>query len=101
MSEVVQDAVAEKLELSGLWRRVKARWLEVMQSPELTEPQRLWIRQRREHCQAQITPVPVPERLDIVAINKAANATQVRMGIAQPNGVMFRACFEGKSAKKK
>ena len=97
MSEVVQDAVAEKLELSGLWRRVKARWLEVMQSPELTEPQRLWIRQRREHCQAQITPLAVPERLDIVAINKAANATQVRMGIAQPNGVMFRTYPGGKS----
>jgi hypothetical protein len=100
MSEVVQDTVAEKLEVSGLWRRAKARWLEVMQSPELTEPQRLWIRQRRKHCQAQIAPVPVPERLDIAAINKAANDTQARMGIAQPNGVMFRAFPEGKNAKK-
>lgn len=97
MSDVVQDAVAEKLEVSGLWRRAKARWLEVMQSPELTEPQRLWIRQRREHCQAQITPLAAPERLDIAAINKAANATQVRMGIAQPNGATFRAFPERKS----
>ena len=102
MSEVVQDTVAEKLEVSGLWRRAKARWLEVMQSPELTEPQRLWIRHRREHCQAQITPLAAPEKLDIAAINKAANATQARMGIAHPNGAMFRAFPpQERNAKKK
>jgi hypothetical protein len=91
MSDVVNDAVAEKLEASGLWRRAAARWLDVMQSPVLTDPQRFWIRQRRAYCQSQITPLVVPERLDINEIARAASETQKRMGIAQPNGSMFRA----------
>lgn len=90
MSDVVDDALAEKLEASGLWRRAKARWLVVMQSPELNESQRLWIRWRREYCQSQITPMVVPERLDITAVSKAASATQERMGIALVDGAMFR-----------
>lgn len=102
MSDVVNDAVAEKLEASGLWRRAKARWLEVMQSPGLTESQRLWIRERRVFCQSQVTPLVVPEKLDITEIARAASATQERMGIAQPNGAMFRAFPpQGRNAKKK
>lgn len=90
MSDVVNDAVAQKLEASGLWRRAKARWLDVMQLPELTESQRFWIRERRAFCQSQITPLAVPEKLDITEIARAASATQERMGIAQPNGATFR-----------
>lgn len=102
MSDVVSDVVAEKLEASGLWRRAKARWLEVMQSPELTEPQRLWIRQHREYCQSQIAPLVVPEKLDITEIARAASATQERMGIARPNGTMFRMFpSQGLNGKKK
>lgn len=101
MSDVVNNAVAEKLEASELWRRAKARWLEVMQSPGLTESQRLWIRQRRAFCQSQITPLAAPEKLDITEIARAASATQERMGIAQPNGAMFRAFpTSGRNSKK-
>jgi hypothetical protein len=97
----VEDAVAEKLEAAGLWRRAKARWLEVMQSAGLTESQRLWIRQRRELCQTQITPVIAPEKLDINELSKAASAAQVRMGIAQVGGAMFRAFPSGVKIKEK
>lgn len=102
MSEVVNDAVAEKLEVSGSWRRAKASWLEVMQSPELTESQRLWIRERRVFCQLQVTPLAAPEKLDITEIARAASATQERMGIARPSGAMFRAFPpSGRGEKKK
>lgn len=86
----VEDAVAEKLEAAGLWRRAKARWLEVMQSAGLIESQRLWICQRRDYCQSQIAPVMAPKKLDITEMSKAASAAQARMGIAQVGGAMFR-----------
>lgn len=101
MLEVVNDAVAEKLEASGLWRRAAARWLDVMQSPELTESQRFWIRERRVFCQSQVIPLAVSEKLDITEIARAASATQERMGIAQPNGAMFRAFLSHKRGVKK
>lgn len=100
VSDEVNDALAEKLEAAGLWRRAKARWLEVMQFAGLTEPQRLWICQRREYCQSKITPMVVPERLDITEIARAANITQAQMGIARPNGSMFRTYSQEKKARK-
>lgn len=90
MSEKLVDALAEKLEALGLWRRAKARWLEVMQSAGLTESQRLWIHQRREYCQSHIAPVMAPKKLDITEMSKAASAAQARMGIAQVGGAMYR-----------
>ena len=91
MLSEVSDSVAEKLEAAGLWRRAAARWLVVMDRFEYTDVQREWIRQRRKYCQAQVASVAVvPEKLDIVAINKAANATQERMGLSRPSGSMFR-----------
>ncbi|MDR3104233.1 MAG: PerC family transcriptional regulator [Yokenella regensburgei] len=97
---VVNDAVAQRLEDSGLWRRAAARWLTVMQSPGLTEAQRSWVRERRAYCQSQIAPVIAPEKLDITEIARAANATQAQMGIARPNGTMFRRYPQEKKARK-
>ena len=99
----VQDRVAEKLEAAGLWRRASARWRVVMNQLTLTDAQRDWIRQRRQYCQSMVAPVVTePEKLDIVAINRAASATQARMGLSRPNGEMFRAYPEGeKPAKRK
>jgi len=92
MSKDVSDSVAEKLEAAGLWRRAVARWLVVMDRFEYTDTQREWIRQRRQYCQSRITPAVIePEKLDIVAINRAASVTQERMGLSRANGSMFRA----------
>lgn len=92
MSERVNDATAQKLEAAGLWRRAAARWLVVMNSTEYTDAQREWIRQRRQYCQSMVAPAVIAQdKLDISAINKAANAAQEKMGIARPNGAMFRA----------
>lgn len=41
---MVSDAVAERLEEAGLWRRAAARWLDVMQHCD-TEAQREWVSQ--------------------------------------------------------
>lgn len=103
MPNVVNDILAEKLEAAGLWRRAATRWLVVMNGAKHTDAQRDWIRQRRKYCQAQVASVVVvPEKLDIVAINKAANATQARMGLSRPIGSMFRTYPpEGSSAKRK
>lgn len=101
MLNEVSGSVAEKLETAGLWRRAAARWLVVMDRFEYTDVQREWIRQRRKYCQAQVVPVAVvPEKLDIVAINKAANATQERMGLSRPSGSMFRTYPEGTVKRK-
>ena len=95
MSNEVSDGIAEKLEAAGLWRRAAARWLVVMNGVKHTDAQREWIRQRRKYCQSRITPLAAPGKLDIVAINKAANATQERMGLSRPSGSMFRTYPEG------
>lgn len=76
MSDIVNDAIAERLEASGLWIRAKTRWLVVMQSPELTESQQYWICERRVHCQSQSIPPSVPEKPDIDETARAASATQ-------------------------
>ncbi|HGB1098601.1 TPA: PerC family transcriptional regulator [Salmonella enterica subsp. enterica serovar Enteritidis] len=52
--EAVEDAVAQKLEAAGLWRRASARWLDVMGNCEYTEAQREWVLLRREYCLVQI-----------------------------------------------
>lgn len=88
---MVIDVIAEKLESQGLWRRAAARWLTVMQSQGLTIEQRDWIIQHRIICLNSVKAIK-PEKLNIniLSINKAANATQKSMGIAKPNGTAFR-----------
>ncbi len=89
--EAVEDAVAQKLEAAGCWRRASARWLFVMGNFECTEAQREWLLLRRNYCLAQIaSPPPPPEKLDIRDVAKAADATLRRMGIASPSGEVFR-----------
>ncbi|ENX4473375.1 PerC family transcriptional regulator [Enterobacter roggenkampii] len=85
---MISDAVAERLEEEGLWRRAAARWLEVMQHCD-TDAQREWVSQKRRECYARIE-LPVAERLNIHAMNQAASAAQEKMGISQPDGQAFR-----------
>lgn len=56
MSKIVNDIIAEKLELSGLWRRAASRWLNIMQRYSLNDEQREWVRQRRLYCYSRIKP---------------------------------------------
>ncbi|EKJ7445012.1 PerC family transcriptional regulator, partial [Escherichia coli] len=44
----------------------------------------------RNYCLAQISSPPLPEKLDISEVAKAADATLRRMGIATPSGEVFR-----------
>jgi hypothetical protein len=89
--EAVEDAVAQRLEDAGHWRRASARWLSVMGNLEHTEAQREWLLLRRNYCLAQISPPELPDKLDIREVAKAADATLRRMGIASPSGEVFRA----------
>ncbi|AHE73517.1 hypothetical protein M942_24240 [Enterobacter ludwigii] len=85
---MVSDAIAEKLENAGLWRRAAARWLAVMECCD-TDAEREWVSQKRRECYARIE-LPVAERLNIRAMNQAASAAQEKMGISQPDGQAFR-----------
>lgn len=89
--EVVEDMVAQKLEAAGCWRRASARWLFVMGNVECTEAQREWLLLRRNYCLAQISSPPLPEKLDISEVAKAADATLRRMGLpARPGDIQKR-----------
>jgi hypothetical protein len=85
---MVSDAIAEKLENAGLWRRAAARWLAVMDRCE-TDVQREWVSQKRRACYSRLA-LPVDEKLNISALNRAANQAQDKMGIRQPSGAAFR-----------
>lgn len=85
---MVSDAVAEKLEKAGLWRRAAARWLEVMKCCH-TDAEREWISQKRRACYARIE-VAEPERLNVSAVSQAASLAQDKMGIRQLKGAAFR-----------
>ncbi|HCC3327726.1 TPA: PerC family transcriptional regulator [Salmonella enterica] len=85
---MVSDAVAEKLEKAGLWRRAAAQWLTVMEQCD-TDAQREWVSQKRRQCYSNIA-LPVSEQLNISALNRAANQAQDKMGIRQPSGAAFR-----------
>ncbi|MCU6243888.1 PerC family transcriptional regulator [Enterobacter asburiae] len=85
---MVSDAVAEKLEDAGLWRRAASRWLAVMERCD-TDAEREWVSQKRRECYARIE-LPVAEPLNIRAMNQAASAAQKKMGISQPDGQAFR-----------
>ncbi|HIE1976916.1 PerC family transcriptional regulator [Escherichia coli] len=91
----MEDAVAQKLEAAGHWRRASARWLSVMGSFEYTEAQREWLLRRRNYCLAQISPSVLPEKLDISEVAKAADETLKLMGIASPSGEVFRKMHTG------
>lgn len=91
--EVVEDTVAQKLEVAGYWRRASARWLFIMGNVECTEEQREWLLLRRNYCLAQISSSALPEKVDISEVSKAADATLRRMGIASPSGEVFRKCI--------
>lgn len=89
MENDVNDAIAEKLEGSGLWRRASARWLDVMLLCK-TDTEREQVLRRRNQCLSNVSR-PEPEgKLGIHAINRAASRTQERMGISQPDGAAFR-----------
>lgn len=85
---MVSDAVAEKLESAGLWRRAAARWLAVMDLCD-TDAQRQWVSQKRRQCYSNIA-LPVSEQLNISALSKAATVAQAKMGISQLDGSEFR-----------
>ena len=85
---MVSDAVAEKLESAGLWRRAAARWLAVMDLCD-TDAQRQWVSQKRRQCYSNIA-LPVSEQLNISALSKAATVAQAKMGISQLDGSAFR-----------
>lgn len=87
---MVEDKVAQNLEAAGFWRRAASRWLVVMNRAEHTDKHREWIRQRRQYCLSQVTPVIQPEKLDITEISKAANIALEAMGIASRDGALFR-----------
>ncbi|MGK2890052.1 PerC family transcriptional regulator [Klebsiella michiganensis] len=86
---MVSDAIAEKLENAGLWRRAAARWLAVMDRCD-TDAQREWVSQKRRQCYSNLAPPPEDEKLNIRALNRAANQAQDKMGIRQPSGAAFR-----------
>lgn len=86
---MVNDAIAEKLEARGLWRRAAARWLDVMLCCA-TDAERDWISQRRRYCLSMIASPRPDNKLDIGAINRAATATQEVMGISYDKGIEFR-----------
>ncbi|WP_409250211.1 PerC family transcriptional regulator [Escherichia coli] len=65
-------------------------WRANMGNVECTEAQREWLLLRRNYCLAQISSPPLPEKLDISEVAKAADATLRRMGIASPSGEVFR-----------
>lgn len=88
MSGCVKDAVAEKLEDAGFWRRAAARWLVVMQK-RCTDDELEWLCQRRRYCYSRIT-APAPCKIDFRAINHAASQTLKQMGLEQQKGVAFR-----------
>lgn len=88
MAKKVKDDIAERLEKQGLWRRAAVRWLDVMQLCD-TDTEREWVRIRRLYCYSMIKPI-VEEKIDFAEIRRAADATQVRMGIDRPGGVSFR-----------
>ncbi|WP_149330305.1 PerC family transcriptional regulator [Citrobacter braakii] len=85
---MVSDAIAEKLESAGLWRRAASRWLAVMERCD-TDAQREWVSQKRRQCYSNIE-LPVSEQLNISALSRAATVVQEKMGINQPSGTAFR-----------
>ncbi|HBQ6093924.1 TPA: PerC family transcriptional regulator [Klebsiella pneumoniae] len=50
MLSPVKDKIAQKLEAAGYWRRASTRWLFLMNSREISDSQREWIKQRRRYC---------------------------------------------------
>lgn len=84
MTAEVEDFTAEKLENSGLWRRAAARWLDVMQSEGLSDAQRDWVRQRRNHCLSCVPRRRRADRVDFAAISRGVKAAEARMGLISP-----------------
>ncbi len=87
---MVEDEVAQKLEVAGLWRRAASRWLDVMQHHGLTAQQRDRIRQHRKYCLSCVKPISILEKLDVTEIARAAKTVQERMGLSHQYGVAFR-----------
>lgn len=90
MSNAVNDAIAEALEKSGLWRRASHRWLEVMQSFQLTDGQRDWIRIRRKQCLSRVVRIEPSHSQDFAQITRAAKALHEQMGLNKYPGTAFR-----------
>lgn len=77
---MVKDAVAEALENAGLYHRAARRWLEVFDRIA-SEPERDWIRNRRNACLRKKVR-PAREEGSYKDIQRAAVETQMKMGIA-------------------
>lgn len=90
MTKSVADRRAETLEATGLWRRAAARWLDVMQLPDLSDRQRDWIRQRRTYCLSKAVSVPPTGRLDVSALLRAVSAAEKRLGLSPAEPKTFR-----------
>lgn len=76
----MKDSVAEALEKAGFYHRAARRWLEVFDR-SASEPERDWIRQRRNAClRKQVS--PAREEGSYKDVLRAAVETQKRMGIA-------------------
>lgn len=85
---MINDQMAEELELRGLYRIAASRWLEVFDNCD-SEAGREWIRSRRNQCLAKrVRPTVLIDTFGDVT--KAAADTQRRMGLAKPGGEAFR-----------
>ncbi|HID4130319.1 TPA: PerC family transcriptional regulator [Pluralibacter gergoviae] len=85
---VITDKKAEELEAKGLYRRAATRWQEVMMLCA-KDDEREQAKRRRERCLDSVKRPPVKAE-DFGDLHKAVTETQLRMGIAQPNGEAFR-----------
>ncbi|MCO5784603.1 PerC family transcriptional regulator [Citrobacter meridianamericanus] len=83
-----EDALAVRLENTGLWRRAAARWSVVMADTQ-DEKKRAKIHQRQKWCLSQIDS-PEPDKPDCAGVLAAANGTLQRMGLQQAAGDIFR-----------
>ena len=95
---MIKDSIAESLEARGLYRRAASRWVDVMQTC-VDDNDREWIRMHRNKClkKAKLPPARKEEFADI---HKAARETQYRMGIAKPNGEVFRLPAKKKATRR-
>uniref|UniRef100_UPI003A8F3A1C PerC family transcriptional regulator n=1 Tax=Salmonella enterica TaxID=28901 RepID=UPI003A8F3A1C len=85
---MIYDEKAEKLEQAGLYRRVAARWLTVLDRCR-DAYSREWIARRHLWCLEQAeTPRPLTDTFGDV--RQAATELQKSMGLWQPDGDAFR-----------
>lgn len=84
----VRDVLAEELERKGMYRRAASRWLVVLEQCA-DEKDREWVALRRVHC-TDCARLPPAQTDSFGDVRRAANQTQAKMGLGQPNGNAFR-----------